>query len=175
MTATSVQNQIRSMPAACTIGSTIGTTISTIGTHSSGQPSTKISARITISIMVGGSDMLVSSCATNSALPRRENTEPNRFEAATSSRIMLETSSVWNADLLSLAQFMRPEPTVSRKVAKQPTAPASVGVAMPARITPSVDRITTTTGSDAEQQVLDHRPERSRALVHAAAAGRATD
>src|SRR5205085_4285446 len=37
--------------------------------------------------------------------------------------------------------------TVRAKVAKQPTAPASVGVAMPARITPRVDRITTTTGS----------------------------
>ena len=46
-----------------------------------------------------------------------------------------------------LASVMRPDPTVRMKTAAQPTAPASVGVAMPARITPSVARMTTITGS----------------------------
>ena len=55
----------------------------TIDAHSSGQPSTKISATMTISSIVGGSDRLVSRLARYCALPRREKTEPNRLETAT--------------------------------------------------------------------------------------------
>jgi hypothetical protein len=42
---------------------------------------------------------------------------------------------------------MRRDSSVRMKTAAQPTAPASVGVAMPIRITPSVAMITTITGT----------------------------
>ena len=82
-----------SIPAARTSGSTIGNTINTIGTHSSGQPKTKISRSMAINSSMGGSDRLVSKLARKSALPRRENTAPNKLEETTSIKIMLETSS----------------------------------------------------------------------------------
>src|SRR4028118_1774779 len=81
-TATSVQNQTRSMPSDFTSGSRIGTTISTIGTHSSGQPSTKMIARIRIKARIGGSDRPSSDSAISVALPSRENTAPKKVGAA---------------------------------------------------------------------------------------------
>ena len=46
-----------------------------------------------INSSMGGSDRLVSKLARKSALPRRENTAPNKLEETTSIKIMLETSS----------------------------------------------------------------------------------
>src|SRR5262249_3816475 len=46
------------MPRFWIRGSRIGTTISTIGTHSSGQPSRKITARMMTSMIIGGSGRL---------------------------------------------------------------------------------------------------------------------
>ena len=60
---------------------------------------------------------------------------------------MHDTSTVAIIARRKLGQLMRRYATVSTSVANAPTAPASVGVAMPARITPSVARITTVTGN----------------------------
>ena len=54
----------------------IGTTISTIGTHSSGQPSTKMIPRMSSSIIVGGRSSPRRDSAISVALPSRENTAP---------------------------------------------------------------------------------------------------
>ncbi len=73
--------------------------ISTIGTHSSGQPSTKMSAMMAISMIMGSSFMASSSWVSSMADPRRENTAPKKFEAAQSSRIMAEISTVRNMEV----------------------------------------------------------------------------
>ena len=129
------------------MGKKMGTTIKTIGTHSSGHPSKKIKNKIKINITMGGRGREVRKLAIKSALPSLENTDPNRFEVVTNSRIMLETRKVCMTQFLILTNVMRPDIVVSKKVATQPTAPASVGVAMPARITPKVANKTTITGA----------------------------
>src|SRR5436190_6565494 len=106
-TATSVQNHTRSMPSFCTSGSRIGTTISTIGTHSSGQPSTKIIASISSSMIVGEKLSVSSDSAMRVAEPSRENTAPKKLDAATSNRIMHDTSSVEYTAFLSFCHVMR--------------------------------------------------------------------
>ena len=129
------------------MGKKMGTTIKTIGTHSSGHPSKKIKNKIKINIIMGGKGSEVRKLAIKSALPSLENTDPNRFEVVTKSKIMLETRSVCITQFLILINVMRPDMVVSKKVATQPTAPASVGVAIPASITPKVANKTTITGA----------------------------
>lgn len=129
------------------MGRKIGTTINTIGTHSSGHPSKKINNKIKINIAIGGNGREVRKLAIKSALPSLENTAPNRFEVVTKSKIMLETRSVCMTQFLILTKVMRPDMVVSKKVATQPTAPASVGVAIPASMTPRVANKTTITGA----------------------------
>ena len=128
------------------IGRKMGTTINTIGTHSKGQPNKNIKNRISINMTIGGTGKDVSRLAIKSALPNLENTEPNKFDVVTNSKIMLDTCNDCITQFLILATVIRPERVVSKNVATHPTAPASVGVAIPARMTPKVAKSTTITG-----------------------------
>ena len=65
-----------SKPSWRTIGSTIGTKISTIGTHSSGQASRKMTIMMIARIIIFGSSRLSNAWLTTSGVPRRENTPP---------------------------------------------------------------------------------------------------
>ena len=97
-TATRMPNQVRSIFSSLMIGSMIGTKMSTIGTHSSGQARRKITAMTTISRSHGESCRSSSARVIVSGVPRRENTAPKKFEAATRNRIRQDTSSVFSTE-----------------------------------------------------------------------------
>jgi hypothetical protein len=61
--------------------------MSTMGTHSSGQPSRKISARISIMISSGDMSSPSSTSVSIFGVPRFENTAPKKFDAATRNMI----------------------------------------------------------------------------------------
>ena len=73
-------------------GRKMGSTITTMGTHSSGQPRMKITTSRKIRNSVGEKLNVSSDSAMNWGVPRRENTAPKKFDAATRKRIMHE---VW--------------------------------------------------------------------------------
>ena len=97
-TATRMPNQVRSNFSSFTIGSMIGRKMSTIGTHSSGQARRKITAMITMSSTHGESCRSRSARVIMSGVPRRENTAPKKFDAATRNRIRQDTSSVFSTE-----------------------------------------------------------------------------
>ncbi len=68
--------------------------ISTIGTHSSGQPSRKINAMIRNRISIGDRSSIRRYSVSMVGVPSRENTAPKKFDAATRNRISVEISSV---------------------------------------------------------------------------------
>lgn len=107
-TATRIPNHALSKPSLSTSGSRKGTTISTIGTHSSGQPSRKMSAMMMKSITYGLRSSPRSSSVSMPGVPRRANTAPKKFEAATRKRIRTEISSVRMSASLRLARVSRP-------------------------------------------------------------------
>ena len=68
--------------------------ISTIGTHSSGQPSRNTRAMTNISMAAVDSSIDSSTSVRNLGVPRFENTAPKKLEAATRNMISTEISSV---------------------------------------------------------------------------------
>ena len=87
-------NQTRFTSSLIRTGIRIGTMIRTIGTHSSGQPRRKISAMMISKIQVTEMSHDSRNSVNSIGVPRRENTAPKKFEAATRNRIRTVISSV---------------------------------------------------------------------------------
>ena len=85
-------NQTMSTLSASRMGWKIGRMMTTIGTHSSGQPRMKHSARIERINTSPGMFQDTSVCAMKLGVPRAENTEPRKFDAMSRIITML---AVW--------------------------------------------------------------------------------
>ena len=72
----------------------MGTMMRTIGTHSSGHPRRKMSAITMSSTWIWVSSQSRSMLVSMVGVPRRENTAPKKFEAATRNRMRTEISRV---------------------------------------------------------------------------------
>ena len=87
-------NHTMSTFMAIRIGRKIGTMMTTIGTHSSGQPSTKQSARIAMISRPGWMSQASIAFAMKVGVPSAENTEPMKVEATSSTITMLDVCTV---------------------------------------------------------------------------------
>src|SRR5690606_11643594 len=104
VTASRMLNQTMSTFIACRIGMKIGTMITTIGTHSSGQPRTKQVTRIDRIRNVGGISHASSVLAMKAGVPSAENTEPMKVDAASRIITMLVVCAVRKTASLKIAQ-----------------------------------------------------------------------
>ena len=97
-------NHTMSIFISCRIGKKIGTMMTTIGTHSSGQPRMKHTTRIARIRKVGGIFHSTSVLAMKVGVPSAENTEPMKVEATSRIITMLEVCTVRNTESLNTAQ-----------------------------------------------------------------------
>ena len=72
----------------------MGTMMRTMGTHSSGHPRRKMSAMTISSTWIWVSSQSRSMFVSMVGVPRRENTAPKKFDAATRNRMSTEISRV---------------------------------------------------------------------------------
>src|SRR5262245_34551197 len=115
--------------------------------HSKGQPKTNIKNIITTSFQMSGSGIATSVLVITVAVPSLVKTAPNTFEETASNRTMLDVTMVATAAFLSAAN-VRPRTRNANIVApKAPHDAASVGVARPASMVPSVKPISSASGS----------------------------
>ena len=122
-------------------GRKIGTKITMISVHSSGQPSTKMIACETIMNWMG--DMLNDSThrSTSCCPPRIANTAEKRAEPTKSQHTIAVVLAVRNTDSFTRFQLSVPAWIASRYAPAAPTAADSVAVVMPNRITASTTTV----------------------------------
>src|SRR5512134_2980399 len=90
------------------VGMKMGTMMTTIGTHASGQPSTKHSARSDRISRSGGMLQATSVLAMKLGVPSAENTEPRKVEAMSRIITMLAVCAVRKVDSLNTVHVSLP-------------------------------------------------------------------
>ncbi len=153
-TNTSTPHSMGSIWKCCSRGRKIGTKITMISVHSSGQPSTKMIACDSSMNWMGVRFMLRTHCSTRLWPPRMAKTAENRAEPTNSQQTMDVVFAVRNTASLMRSNVSVPALQAMRNAPAAPTAADSVAVVIPNRITPSTTKVRMASGMTDETSMF---------------------